>query len=82
MERVLARAAEVVGLEAEDLMRPGRSDSRSQGRALACKWISDDLGEQKARIAEWLGVSRMAVTKLVRRGAEIDSDLGACLDAG
>ena len=82
MERVLARAAEVVGLEAEDLMRRGRSDSRSQGRALACKWISDDLGEQKARIAEWLGVSRMAVTKLVRRGAEIESDLGACLDAG
>ena len=81
MERVLARAAEVVGSEAEALMRRGRSDSRSQGRALACKWISDDLGEQKANIAEWLGVSRMAVTKLVRRGAEIESDLGACLDA-
>ncbi len=28
------------------------------------------------------GISRMAVTKLVRRGAEIESDLGACLDAG
>ena len=77
---MLARAADAVGLQAEDLMTRGRCDARSKGRALACKWMNQDLGEQKSRIAELLNVSRMAVTKLVRRGAEVEKELGVGLD--
>ena len=38
--------------------------------------MAEDLGEPKAAIAAQLGVSRPAMTKLVRRGKEVERELG------
>ena len=62
-------------------MRRSRLNARSNGRALACKWMSEDLGKPKALIAAFLGVSRPAVTKLVKKGAQVEAEMGVELDS-
>jgi putative transposase len=80
MARVLDRAAEVVGLAPEDLMVRGRSNARSQGRALACKWMNNELGVSQVRIADYLGISRPSVTNLIGKGRAVALELEVKLD--
>ena len=44
--------------------------------------MAEDLGEPKVAIAEQLGVSRPAMTKLVRRGNKVEKELGVFLVNG
>ena len=78
-ERVLRRAGKAVGLEAEELMRQGRGNNRSEGRALICKWMVVDLKEPQSTPAEMLGISRSAVSILAARGRKIEKEKGVKL---
>jgi len=75
-KKVLHRAAEAVGLEPEDLMLRGRSNGRSQGRILMCKWMVVDLKESQIAVANKLGISRSAVSQLVQKGRELEKEMG------
>ena len=66
-------------IQPKDLSIRGQKNAASQGRALLSKWMAEGLGEPKAAIAEQLGVSRPAMTKLVRRGKEVEKELGVFL---
>jgi hypothetical protein len=73
---VLQRAEETVGVEKDDLLRQGRANARSHGRALLCKWLVDDLQYTQVSVAEKLGLTRAVVGVLAYRGREIEAQLG------
>ena len=78
--RVLEYAAEAVGLDdAQEILIRGRQDKRSQGRALVCKWLADDLNMKQIEIAEHLGISQAPVSRLVKRGRVLEKKLKAKL---
>ena len=79
-DRVLQRAAEVVGLSGSDLLVRGRSNARSQGRGLLCKWMVDDLQTLQAEVARKLGISNPSVSVLVKKGRQIENELGVKLN--
>ena len=76
---VCNHVCEIMEIERKELDRRGHKNAVSQGRALLCKWMVEDLGESRAEVAKRLGVSRPAMTKLVRRGRELEEDLGVSL---
>ncbi|MFH1900711.1 MAG: hypothetical protein ABIK26_00485 [Candidatus Omnitrophota bacterium] len=72
----MQRAAEIVGVKRNDLLRQSRGNARSQGRALSCKWLVDDLQYTQVSVAEKLGIKRAAVGALANRGREIEAQSG------
>ena len=70
--KVLEKAAETVGLESEELLRRGRSNARSYGRALLCKWMIQDLGYTQKEIAGKLGVNRSSISRMAQKGAKAE----------
>ena len=76
---VCDHVCKVMEIERKELNRRGHRNAVSKGRALLCKWMVEDLGESRAEVAERLGVSRPAMTKLVRRGRDIEEELGVSL---
>ena len=76
---VCNHACKVMGIERKELNWRGHRNAVSKGRALLCKWMVDDLGESQALMAKRLGVSRPAMTKLVRRGRDVEEGLGVSL---
>ena len=79
-EKVLKKAAEAVDLPPLELLRGGRANARSQGRALLCKWMVFDLKETQVKIAEKMGVTRAAISLLAKRGIAVEQELGVKLE--
>ena len=75
-KKVLHHAAESVGIAPEELMVRGRSNERSHGRALLCKWLVDDLKEAQIAVAKQLGIKRPSVSALVQKGRKLEQELG------
>ena len=78
-ERTMQRAAQAVGVEPEELNYRGRSDNRSRGRSLLCKWLVEDLGMTQRDVGEKLGVKRAAVGHMVKKGRSIEKEMGILL---
>jgi hypothetical protein len=76
---VITEASRAVGVKTEDLFMRSRSTAQSQGRALACKWLADDLGMPLKDIAGRFNVVPSAVFRLARRGRIIEKERGLCL---
>jgi len=72
---LLRHVAEVVGVSEKDLLMRGRENARARGRALLCKWLVMDLGMMQTDVANRLGVSRSAVSYLMRRGQDVEKDM-------
>jgi len=85
-ERVIARAAEVAGIVPGDLRRPGKTAARSLARALACRWLVDELGMKTTEVARTLGMTQPGVSIAARRGRAmggapaLESDGGGARD--
>lgn len=75
-KKVLEKAAEAVGLEKDKLLQRGRGNSRSEGRALLCKWLVDDLSSTRISVARELGITGPSVRALVLKGKEIAHEKG------
>jgi REP element-mobilizing transposase RayT len=78
-KKVLDRAAKSVGVSPEELMYHTKHKARSQGRALLCKWLVDDLRNTQSSVAENLRVTQSTVSKLVNRGRSVEKKMGVCL---
>ncbi len=63
-------------MEMEDLLYPGRSNARSHGRALACKWALVDMGFEATELGEKFGIGRSAISQMKSRGRQVEKDLG------
>ncbi len=79
---VLKRAAEVTGVTVADIRGNSRRSAVARARALASKWLVEDLGLPGIRAAELLLVSAAVVSRGVRTGRSLESALGVTLGEG
>ena len=68
LQRLAGKVARDLGLEAEDLLRPGKYGGVVEGRDLVCYWAVRELGWSVTDIAKRIGISQPAVSYAVRRG--------------
>ncbi|MFC1581909.1 transposase [Planctomycetota bacterium] len=78
---VLNKVAREMGVESVDLLRRGRQSSRSEGRALLCKWMVEDLGYTRVSVAKELGITGPSVGELIEKGRQIEEKKGIRLDS-
>lgn len=79
-DRVLARAAGAVGLKPGDLRGNGKRRPQSAGRALACKWLADDLGMTVTEAARRLRITQPAASLCVAKGRALERERRVPLD--
>ena len=78
--KVLARAGDVVGIKGRMIRGAGKEPRQSRGRALASKWLVEDLGRTTVEVGRELRVSQPAVVGAMRRGRILEKDLGVRLE--
>ena len=67
-EKVLARAAKAVGVEAALLQGSSKEPILCLARSLACKWLVEDLGIPGAEVARRLGITHTTVRRNIAKG--------------
>jgi DNA-binding transcriptional ArsR family regulator len=68
LQKLAGKVARDLGLEAEDLLRPGKYGGVVEGRDLVCYWAVREFGWSVTDIARRIGISQPAVSYAVRRG--------------
>ena len=71
LDKTARRAAEVCGIELEDIFSRSRQKTKVKARSLFCYWASRELGISYAELARRLGISIPAVSYSVERGEMI-----------
>jgi putative transposase len=71
LHAIAATVAKILDMPVEDVWLPGKYKQRVAARSLLCFWAVDALGISMASLARKLDISTVAVSKSVRRGAEI-----------
>jgi len=64
----LARVAQLSGLEADQIRKPGKQPARLYARSLLCHWAIRSLGMTAVAVSKLLGISQSAVTRAAYRG--------------
>lgn len=80
MEKILEIAADKAGIESEALLRRGRLPRQCKARALACKWLVDEMEMSCVDIAKRLSISAVAVGKNAERGRKLVIVMGLDLE--
>lgn len=75
----VARAAREAGVEVRRVYGRDRSRGPAKARALACKWLVEDLGVRVSSAAKLLGVTPAAICYGVIRGRKIEKETGVRL---
>jgi len=78
-QRVVSRVGELIGMDMEEVMRPGKQPQRVQARSLVCYWSVEELGLVGSSVAKMLGMSQPAVSKAVQRGRTLAAEKGYTL---
>jgi hypothetical protein len=78
-QKVVSRAGELIGLNVEEVIKPGKQPQRVQARSLVCYWAVIELGLVGTSVAKMLGMSQPAVSKAVQRGGRLAADKGYTL---
>jgi len=68
---IAKRVAKLLDMRAKDIFNRGRYKRLVTARSLLCFWAVRELGFSMASLARKFGISTVAVSKSVRRGAEI-----------
>jgi len=79
-QAVVQAAAKAAGVPTEAIQRPNRRRAAVMGRALACKWLVEDLGMRGVAVARLLRVTPAAVSQAVERGRKVEIEQGVSLD--
>jgi REP element-mobilizing transposase RayT/lambda repressor-like predicted transcriptional regulator len=82
LDRTAARAAEVLGLDPQEVWAPGKYRRIVRGRSLLCYWAVRALGVSMATLSRRLGISIPAVSASVVRGQRIAAEEGFVLEPG
>jgi REP element-mobilizing transposase RayT len=67
----LLRAAQLTGLETDQILKPGKQADRLYARSLLCHWAIRSLGMTAVAVSKLLGISQPAVTRAAYRGEAI-----------
>ena len=73
---VVERVARLLNMPIEDVWLPGKYKHLVRARSLICFWAVRELGESMASLARQFDISDVAISKSVKRGAEIARDEG------
>ena len=73
-QKVVSRVGELIGMDVEEVIKPGKQPQRVQARSLVCYWAVIELGLVGASVAKMLGMSQPAVSKTVQRGGKLAAD--------
>jgi hypothetical protein len=76
LDRVAARAAEIYGIDVDDIYLKGKQQKRVKARSLFCFWAVHELGITLTELAKRLGISVPGVGYSVERGEAIVRDNG------
>ena len=76
LDKTARRAAEVCGIELDDVFSRSRQRTKVKARSLFCYWASRELGISYAELARRLGISIPAVSYSVERGETIVKEQG------
>lgn len=79
-EGVIRAAAKVAGVADQEIRHANRRRAAVVGRALACKWLVEDLGMRGTVVAGLLGITGAAVTQGVERGRRLEAERGVSLE--
>lgn len=64
----LRRVSQLSGLEAEQILEPGKQPARLYARSLLCYWAIRSLGMTAVAVSKLLGISQSAATRASYRG--------------
>jgi len=78
--KVIQRAAECAGLKASQVRGASKGPSQSKARALACKWLVEDLGQTTVAVGRVLRIRQTTASACVARGREIEAREGIRLE--
>jgi REP element-mobilizing transposase RayT len=65
---LVKQAAERLGLDTMEILKPGKQPLRSRARSLVCYWAVKDLGMSATHVGRLLNLSQSAVSRAVARG--------------
>ena len=74
--RVVSRVAESLGMVPEEVTAFGKTLRTVHARALLCYWAHRKLGMTATEIARRLDIGQPAVSRLWRRGEQIEKEYG------
>jgi chromosomal replication initiation ATPase DnaA len=80
VETVAARVASLLGMKEQEIWLPGRYQRTVTARSLVCYVAVRELGETMRSLAGRFGISTVAVSKAVARGAQILEEKGISVD--
>ena len=70
-QAIIARAAEVIGIDADNIIGTGKQPLSVQARSVVCFWGVTKLAMTTVDVARLTGIGQSAVTKAVKRGRNI-----------
>jgi len=65
------RVAKILNLTVDEIYQPGRYKNLVKARSIICYWAVRELGESMTNMAKRFDISTVAVSKSVKRGADI-----------
>ncbi len=71
---VVARVAEILGIEIADVLSKGRQPIRVKARSLLCFWATRELGMSMVDLSKRLKISQPTVSQSAKRGEKIARD--------
>jgi hypothetical protein len=66
----------IFGLNAEEVLSPGKQPRRVEARSVACFWAVRALGMTTVEVSRWLGITPSAVTQAVYRSEKLANAKG------
>ena len=78
-QAVMDRGAEVLGVEADDIIGSKKKPLSVRARSVVCYWAVTELGMTTVDVARLIGIGQSAVTKAVQRGGNIVKESGVHL---
>ena len=79
-DRLCKRVGQLFGLDAEEMVIPGKQPTRVAARSVLSYWAVHELGIPATEVAQKLEISRSAVSRAVSRGRRIASDNGLSVE--
>ncbi|MBI4773865.1 MAG: transposase [Deltaproteobacteria bacterium] len=73
-DRLSKRVGQLFGLDAKEIVIPGKQPTRVAARSVLSYWAVHELGLPATEVARKLGLSKSAVSRAVSRGGQIASD--------
>jgi chromosomal replication initiation ATPase DnaA len=81
VEKIAIQVGKLFGIEAKDLLKPGKCKAVVPARSVLCYWAVTELGESATSLAKRIGITQPAVSISVQRGEKIVREKNLLLES-